>query len=291
MKIKIVTAIYSNLYGTDLGGRPNRYNHYRYSLLAILNMSNADFVCYTEPNEYEDLCNFFHKENSINNIEIKKFDLKNFNFSSKINLIKDFEEIKKSDRCFEIQYCKFIWVLDEAKIGGYDYFFWFDAGLSHSGLFPPKYMTEGDYWSIYYKCVLFNNKFLNNLVNFSNEKIFVCAKENVQNFWSNTLPIKYYSNYSNERHVIGGIFGGSEHKVIDYCTIFLDYLDLILNQENKLYFEENIMSLIFYNHNDLFNYKYFDIWWHEEERVPGIDMKEYTSTRKSFYKIIEELNE
>ena len=53
---------------------------------------------------------------------------------------------------------------------------------------------------------------------------------------------------------------------------------------------KKISCHFYYNHNDLFNPKYFDIWWHEEDRVAGIDLHEYTKTRKSFYKIVEELN-
>ena len=44
-KVKILTSIYSDLNGTDLGGRPNRKDHYRFSLLCLLKMSQADFVC------------------------------------------------------------------------------------------------------------------------------------------------------------------------------------------------------------------------------------------------------
>ena len=36
MKTKIVTAIYDNLFGSDLGGRINRGGHYRHSLKSLL---------------------------------------------------------------------------------------------------------------------------------------------------------------------------------------------------------------------------------------------------------------
>lgn len=292
MKNKIVTSIYSNLHGTDLGGRHSRGGHYKYSLLTLMNMSDADFVCYTSEDEYEDLCAFYYNEKNvdINKLKIKIFDLRNFYFTEKINKIKNIEETKKSDRCVEIQYSKFIWALDEANIDDYDNIFWFDAGLSHTGLFPSKYMIQGDYWSTYYNCKLFNNTFLKNLIEFSGNKIFLCAKENLSNFWSHTLPAKYYKDYSMDHHIIGGFFGGKKNNVINYCNIFLDNTNQILDNEDKIYFEENIMSLIFYNHNELFQPKFFDIWWHEDEKVSGLDMIEYTKSRKSFYKIIEELN-
>jgi hypothetical protein len=45
MKVKFITAIYSNLNGTDYGGRQNRGNHYRWSLISLLRMTDADFIC------------------------------------------------------------------------------------------------------------------------------------------------------------------------------------------------------------------------------------------------------
>ena len=50
------------------------------------------------------------------------------------------------------------------------------------------------------------------------------------------------------------------------------------------------MSLMFFNNNELFNPLLFDIWWHEEDFIPGVDLKELTLKEKSFYKIIENLN-
>jgi hypothetical protein len=47
---------------------------------------------------------------------------------------------------------------------------------------------------------------------------------------------------------------------------------------------------MYYNHPELFQSKFFDIWWHENSNIPGINMEEYVTTRKSFYKIMEELN-
>jgi len=51
MSVKFITSIYSDLYGTEFGGRPNRGGHYRYSLLSLLKMTDADFLCYTSDRE------------------------------------------------------------------------------------------------------------------------------------------------------------------------------------------------------------------------------------------------
>jgi len=292
MKTKIVTSIYSDLHGTELGGRPSRGGHYRYSLRTLLKMTDADFVCYTSENELESLKTFFYTENNISEerLVFKTFDLRNFSLTNKINRIKNIEETKHSDRCVEIQYCKFIWSLLELNIGDYENIFWFDSGLSHSGLFPPKYMNNIGYWEQNYETTLLNNNFLQNLIKFTGDKIVLCTKENVNNFWSGTVPNEYYFEHCMERHIIGGFFGGLKSSMENYCNLFLDYTNKLLDNEPRLYHEENIMTLMYYNHIDLHQPLFFDIWWHEEDKVPGIDLHEYTKTRKSFYKIIEELN-
>lgn len=291
MNTKIITSIYSNLYGTDLGGRSSRSGHYRYSLLTLMNMSEADFVCYTSQEEYDDLYNFFYNQQHINQdkLKLKTFDLRNFSLSNKINKIKNIEETKKSDRCVELQYCKFIWSLIESN-EDYNHLFWFDAGLSHAGLFPTRYMIQNGYWSQNFSCTLFDNVFLQKLINFAEDKVVVVAKENKMNYWSGTVPTHYYKQHCMDHHIIGGFFGGQKEKMIFYCNLFLEYANKLLDNETILYFEEHIMSLMFYNHLELFKAKYFDIWWHEDDYIPGMDLKEYTKTRKSFYKIIEELH-
>lgn len=293
MRAKIVTSIYSDLYGTDLGGRPSRGGHYKHSLKSLLKMTDADFVCYTSEREIDDLKDFYYVQNNIpeTQLQFKICDLYNIGLSEKINKLKNVDEVKNSDRCVEIQYSKFTWSLDELNIGDYDVIYWFDAGLSHCGLFPDKYMSGNQgYWETYYETKLFNNNFLKNLINFTGDKIILCAKENLNNYWSGTVPNNYYNNHCMDKHIIGGFFGGKSKNMENYCNIFINYANSLLDNEDVLYFEEHIMSLIYYNHPELFISKFFDIWWHEDAKVPGIDMEEYTKTRKSFYKIIEELN-
>ena len=118
----------------------------------------------------------------------------------------------------------------------------------------------------------------------------LCAKENRRNHWSKTLPQSYYDKYCFDHHIIGGFFGGKKELVMDYCKMMLNQIDEVLENENTLYLEENIMSLIYYNNKDLFSPLFFDIWWHEDDNIPGVDLKELTKTEKSFYKILEELN-
>lgn len=294
MKTKFITAIYSDLYGTEFGGRQSRRGHYRYSLLSLLKMSDADFICYTSDREINDLKQFFYVEEQVDpqKIKIEVFDLSNTEKTEIIRKYKDFESVKTSDRCVDIQYAKFEWLkmnIDE----NYEYVYWIDAGLSHCGLIPDKYLvSEGfrDIFRKYFESTIFNNKLLNNLLNFTDDKIFLIGKENDRNYWSGTVNPVHFVNYNRSYHIIGGLFGGKKEKVKDFIDLFDENLIMVTEHDKKLYHEEDIITLIWRNNENLFNVKYFDTWWHENERVPGLDILDHVSKNKSFYKILEEFN-
>ena len=294
MKTKFITAIYSDLYGTEFGGRQSRRGHYRYSLLSLLKMSDADFICYTSDREINDLKQFFYVEEQVDpqKIKIEVFDLSNTEKTEIIRKYKDFESVKTSDRCVDIQYAKFEWLkmnIDE----NYEYVYWIDAGLSHCGLIPDKYLvSEGfrDIFRKYFESTIFNNKLLNNLLNFTDDKIFLIGKENDRNYWSGTVNPVHFVNYNRSYHIIGGLFGGKKEKVKDFIDLFDENLIIVTEHDKRLYHEEDIITLIWRNNENLFNVKYFDTWWHENERVPGLDILDHVSKNKSFYKILEEFN-
>jgi hypothetical protein len=287
MRVKIMTSIYSDLYGSELGGRHGRKDHYRFSLLSLLKMSQADFVCYTSEREIDDLKEFFYVNHNVSEDRLKfvLFDLKTNEYSELINSVKDIELIKKSDRCYDIQYAKFSWFKNEDK--SYDYYFWFDAGLSHTGLIPNKYLSAPGY-RFYYEASLFNDTFLTNLINYADDKFVMVAKENSRNYWEGTVDSKFYTTYDNSVHVIGGFFGGKKELWDKVVKQFDDYVRLVIPEEKKLFYEEHYMSLMYQNHKDWFKSLNFDIWWHEDNFKEGT--KEFFEKNKSFYKILEELN-
>jgi hypothetical protein len=293
MSVKIITSIYSDLNGSEFGGRPNRGGHYRWSLLSLLKMSEADFVCYTSEREFDDLENFFYDQYKIdkNKLKLIVFDLNNHHFLDLFKKYKNFEQAKAGDRCIEIQYMKFIWFNNEDM--SYDHYFWFDAGLSHCGLIPNKYLAEnGIHNSQFYSSELFNNNFLSNLIKNTEDKFTIVGKENDRNYWSGTVNIKHFINgYDRSRHVIGGFFGGKKELWIQIVKLFEKYAYQVTEDDKYLYHEEDIMTLMFRNHPELFHDYEFDTWWHENERISGLDMNEHLKINKSFYKILEELNE
>jgi hypothetical protein len=291
-KVKIITAIYSNLNGTELGGRPSRGGHYRWSLLSLLKMNDADFICYTSEQELSGLEQFFYDENNIsrNQLQFAVFNLNDNEFSEIISKYKDVEGIKRGDRCIEIQYMKFIWFLSEDM--SYDYYFWIDAGLSHCGLIPNKYLIPGGpHNKSYYESSLFNNKFLENLMVNTGDKFTLIGKENDRNYWSGTVNPIHFNEHNRMIHIIGGVFGGKKELWKPMVDLFRDYVHKVSEHDKRLYHEEDIVTLMFRNHPELFHDYYFETWWHEDERIAGTDIEEHVKNNKSFYKILEELNE
>ena len=287
MRVKIITSIYSDLSSLNMGGRSHRKDHYRFSLLSLLKMSQADFLCYTSEREIEDLKNFFYKTYNISEERLKfeVYDLLKSDYSDVLNPLKELSDKFVSDRSYEIQYSKFSWYNKEDK--SYDYYFWFDAGLSHTGLIPDKYLS-GKGYQVYFESSLFNDNFLNNLLNYCEDKFVIVAKENSRNYWEGTVDNQYYNVYDNSVHIIGGFFGGKKELWDKVVPTFDQYVKLILPIQKKFFYEEHFMSLMYQNHKEWFKTLNFDIWWHEDNFKEG--SKEFFEQNKSFYKILEELN-
>ena len=287
MRVKIITCIYSDLSSLNMGGRSHRKDHYRFSLLSLMKMSNADFLCYTSEREIEDLKNFFYILHNVSEEKLKfeVYDLTNSDYADVLNPMKEPSVSSVSDRSYEIQYSKFSWYNKEDK--SYDYYFWFDSGLSHTGLIPDKYLS-GKGYQVYFESSLFNDNFLNNLLNYCEDKFVIVAKENSRNYWEGTVDNQYYNVYDNSVHIIGGFFGGKKELWEKVVPTFDQYVRLILPVQKKFFYEEHFMSLMYQNHKEWFKTLNFDIWWHEDNFKEG--SKEFFEQNKSFYKILEELN-
>lgn len=291
MKTLLYTAIYNDLYGSEYGGRPSRKIHYNYSLLNILNLKADKYLCYTQQSDIEDLKNWFYIENNISPdlLEFKIEELRDFKYKKQLDKLKNPEEIKKIDRCYEIQYNKFIWGKDIINKYSKDYekIYWIDAGLSHSGLFPEKFAQSDTYYK-YFNFSLFNKGFLDHINNITSNKIILIGKNNTNEYyWSSTLPEKYYNDYAKynrDIHIVGGLFGGDPKIFLSFINEFLGYTIELLNTEKTVYYEEIIMSFIYfiyivykpYNINLLF----FDDWYDR-------GLTTYTDKTKFFYNLFE----
>ena len=283
MKTLIYTSIYSNLWGTDFGGRPGRNIHYKYSLLSILKLNSDKFICFTSEEELQDLENWFYKINNISKdvLEFIVFDLTKTKYYDKILKLKDSQVMTKSDRCYEIQYNKFFWLENISNLDEYDKLYWFDSGLSHGGIIPEKY-SYGSGYEKHFTFKVFNTDYLNYLNNISEDKIIFLSKNNSDRFyWSNTIPHKYYSKYNNLEHIVGGFFGGNTTSMLKLKNKFETLVVELLDNETELYYEELIMSCLY--QNELNNYVplKFDDWY--DRQLP----ETYNDNTKYFYRIFD----
>lgn len=265
-KTLIVTSIYSNLWGTEFGGRPSRYHHYRLSLLNMLNMKPDKVICYTSKDEIEDLKTFFYQNHLVDSeiLELRLFELTDSLYFNIIKQKKNIEIMKSFDRCYEIQYNKFFWVKDLHEIHEYEKIYWFDAGLSHSGLFPDCFAYGGSY-ERNFQFDVFNSNFLEELNKKSDDGFILVGKNNTERYyWSVTIPEKYYENYCKDLHIIGGFFGGRPEDYLKVIEDFDDALSKLLMSESGLYMEEQILSLLYYQNPNFFNVLVFDDWYAKE---------------------------
>ena len=284
MKTLIITSIYNNLWGTKFGGRPSREAHYKLSLLNVLNLQADKFICFTSPEELSNLENFYYEEHNVSRdlLELIPFNLDDSKYYDKIDSIKDYEWIKTIDRCHEIQYNKFFWLENIDNLSDYEKVYWFDAGLSHGGLFPEEY-SYGDSYTKHYNSSLFNKKYLEHINKLTDDgKFLIVSKNNTGRFyWSQTVPPKYYNEYNNTKHIIGGFFGGDLNSFIKIKNKFDDLLTTLLENEKDLFYEELIMSCLYQNNLEDFITLEFDDWY---DRYNSSNLGEKTSF---FYNIFE----
>jgi hypothetical protein len=272
-KTLIYTSIYDNLFGTEFGGRCSRLEQYKYGLLSILNLQPDLLVCFTQEELISDLEIFFFCEYAISREMIKfiPFNLKDTIHFEKIKKLKNIVEIQTSTRCFEIQYNKFLW-LDLIDTESFDKVYWFDAGLSHIGLFPENYSQGSSREEKNYeRKTLFNKNFLEYLNQKTNDNLLLVAINNRIIFkWGENISQKYYNEFDDEKHIIGGFFGGSRSDILSIRKKFEELLIELLDNEEKLYFEETIMCCLYYNNKDTINLLDFEYWnYFDTYETPG----------------------
>ena len=291
----IVTCFYSNLHGTKYGGRLGRQSHYLHSICSLLKITNADFFIYCDPNQV-DILREFVEPFSNSKLTIIPYDLEDFYMKGLFDKYKDFTKAQSSDRCQEIQYLKSCWMSD---IEGYDWVFWFDAGLSYSGLMPDKYMLPRDVGKIeYFNSGLFCDELVDGLKRTAEDKFLTFAIHNSYPTAYRTYLLENYypKNYdSTTYHTIAGILGGRRNKVERFHSMFNDLAIEITEHCNEVYDEESIYNLLWDKYPEFFNAQKFDTWWHEDnaKSVYGDDerMIEVIKSLRSFYKVLEDLIE
>jgi len=279
----LVTCVYNNLNGTELGGRVGRTIHYTKSL-STLTKTNQDIVVYTT----EEDKNILLKNERIKNYDKIRFII--FDLYSDKN--REYYKRKKvelnqinSDRCYEIMHNKVNWMNNHVN-EGYDYIYWIDAGLSYGALFPIRFRGDETYAN-YYENTLFTPKIFESL-NKINDKIVLLGGNQTYHIFE-TPPNAAFgiTNQFPERyHVIGGFFGGRSTLVSEFYNKYDFFLNKMV-ELNVLDREEHILTLLLNEDVTKYHLIEFTTWHHEES-----DMAKYNKEEEIyFYKIFENLNQ
>lgn len=281
-KTLFVTSLYSNLYGTEIGGRQGRLNHYLQSLETFLQME-CDIVVYASDYDAQKIA---ERSTFLGNPRVKViiediFAHPHHDFFQR--KIKEYNIIN-SDRCSEIMHSKPYWVqkhLDD----GYDQVFWIDCGLCHGGLFPIRYRGDASNTNDN-KCSLMNTKLVENLNKIDNKILILVADKTHHNTGPNPDQ-RFFNDNENPDHfyVVGGMFGGDINELRDFCKKYDDLFNKML-QLDSFQSEEQLLSFLFFRYKPLFSPAVFTTWHHEDS-----DMAQYNIENEIyFYNIFENLN-
>ena len=171
-----------------------------------------------------------------------------------------------------------VFLLNDAKIMdkfNSTHLFWIDAGLTNT--VHPGYFTHD---KIQDKLPKLFNKF--GFIAFPYD-----ANSEIHGF---SYPkINEYAKNDVKLVCRGGLFGGHKDKWDEIVTLFEDYTKNVITEDKGLPHEENVMTLMYYNHKELFERKHFDIWWCRDNAPAGVT-DEMFEKNKSFFRILEEFN-
>jgi hypothetical protein len=279
-KTLFITCFYNGLDNTILGGRVGRIHHYINSLRTLLNLE-SDFVIYTSEEDKTELEKHIDFTKYKSNVRFIVYDLfshpKHEYFQKMLNGT-------KSDRCYEIMHSKTSWIKNHIT-EDYDYYYWIDCGLSHGGLFPRRYRS-GDNYHDFFSCTLFNPTMVENL-NKVEDKLTILYGDQSKHLLERRANQKFYHNIDvvENCHIVGGMFGGKKEIVNNFCLMYDDILEEMV-EYNALDMEEALYTIIYQRNKDMFNKLIFTTWHHEDS-----DMAKYNFDNEVyFYKIFEKLN-
>lgn len=262
----LVTCIYDGLSGTRFGGRLNRGESYRQSLATIARASSLPVICFVPPADISLNEQFF--AGRLNRITWVPVEITDLPHSDEIQRIKaenpeDYTDLPWQERCVEIMWGKFH-MLREAlhRFPGAQNLFWIDAGLANVNVISTKYTTAealaaGDLHRV---DAAFRPELYTRMAEKAGHHI-LALKSTVPHHRG--IPEKYLQRpYQEACGVVAGLFGGNRNAVETLCQQF-EQKCLAILADNKLYFEESIMTGLLAEHPDLFTTFTFDTWYHE----------------------------
>lgn len=286
--LTITTCLYYDLFGTEFGGRHGPRYKYFYGLLSMLKM-NCPVVLYCWEKDIEEIKNFIDIEtNGERNgqIRFETFDLYQSPLYETIKSIKNIEEQKKSDRSFDVSINKMVMLKRTIESNSFNskYFYFIDAGLSSSSLFPNKYLpNQTDPIRRYYECSLFSPKVSENLIKLAQEDKMILWKISQ---WTNYIDHTHCTRHNGDS-IIAGIFGSSAEIVKKYADDIIERFTFIIEAYKTLYLEEPIMTILYQENPEKYKTIDFDVWYHENS---GDVFQSMIVGKKSFFNTFEELN-
>ena len=257
MNTRLVTCMYSDLHGTEFGGRASRDHWYLCSLKNELNLHTPIHVFTSESHR-----NTLEKLNS-ELVNIISEELAALPVYKKIKDLKE-TNVLEPMRCYEIMYSKTHWLRKIIDTTEADYYYWIDAGLSHNGLFPPHLLREGDesYCEKYFNFSVFNERLIPSINDIAGDKLYcICFDQSIRP-WQQPIDSKYVNSKPMKKiHTIGGMFGGKKDIVKWFCDEFDNRLKTIL-EDGKLFNEEQIYTAIISDNIDRAVPQYFNSWYY-----------------------------
>lgn len=266
MGTKLVTAIYSKIFGTNFNGAPDAiFERYRQSLRSMAK-GGYDIVCYTSEQHFDELSEFYK---DFPNLKLVKEELTTFPYHDEINRIKLLKEQYTKDtswytRCVEIMWGKMFWLEREAKtLGENDHIFWIDAGLFHNGMFTDKWKSEDSDNFFDYDMITQKRDLHADLSKHAGEKILNLVCKHPNHGSDDYMSVVGHDFGRPQYGVIGGIFGGRRDAVLEYTAGIIDMMPVTL-EKNILLKEEELMHYMHYRDPDKFSTFTFGTWYHEE---------------------------
>lgn len=287
--LTITTCLYYDLFGTEFGGRHGPKYKYFYGLLSMLKM-NCPVVLYCWEKDIQEIKDFIDTETNgtrKDQIHFEAFDLYHSPLYETIKSIKDIEAQKKSDRSFDVSMNKMVMLKRtiESNFFNSKYFYFIDAGLSSSSLFPNKYLTnQEDPVKKYYECSLFTPVVSKNLIKLAKEDKMVLWKISQ---WTNYIDQSHCTRHNGDS-IIAGIFGSTADTVNRYADDIIERFTFIVQAYKTLYLEEPIMTILYQENPEKYKTVNFDVWYHENS---GDVFQPMIVGKKSFFNTFEELNQ
>lgn len=286
--LTITTCLYYDLFGTEFGGRHGPRYKYFYGLLSMLKM-DCPVVLYCWEKDIQEIKDFIDIETNgtrNNQIHFEAFDLYQSPLYETIKSIKDIEDQKKSDRSFDVSMNKMVMLKRtiESNFFNSKYFYFIDAGLSSSSLFPNKYLpNQTDPVRRYYECSLFTPEVSKNLIKLAKEDKMIVWKISQ---WTNYIDQSHCTRHNTDS-IIAGIFGSTTDVVNKYVDDVIERFTFIVQTYKTLYLEEPIMTILYQENPEKYKTVNFDVWYHENS---GDVFQSMIVDKKSFFNTFEELN-